>query len=151
MVRVFRSLQDVALAAGSDIGVSDWLTIDQGRINGFAEASDDFQWIHVDEQRAASGPFGRTIAHGFLTLSLLPHFAADVFSFEMPGAVLNYGLDKVRFPMPVPVGARLRSHVHFGDVTNLASGKQLVIQHTVELDGAEKPACVASHVVLLLS
>ncbi|MEI2714604.1 MAG: MaoC family dehydratase [Nocardioides sp.] len=150
-MRVFTSLDDVASAANTEIGVSDWIAVDQDRINAFADATLDHQWIHVDVEQAASGPFGATIAHGFLTLSLLPHFTSQVFTFEMDGARLNYGLNKVRFPSPVPVDSRLRSHVSFGDVTDLAAGKQLIIKHTVEIEGADKPACVAEHVVLLLA
>ena len=149
-MRTFTSLDDVADASGQELGSSEWLTIDQDRVDQFADATDDHQWIHVDAERAAEGPFGGTIAHGFLTLSLLPHFASEVFRLETPGARLNYGLDKVRFPAPVPVGSRLRSHVRFGEVTDLPAGKQLVVHHTVEIDGVEKPACVAAHVVLLL-
>ena len=149
-MRTFSTLDEVTAAADSDIGTSEWLTIDQDRITAFADATNDHQWIHVDAARAASGPFGTTIAHGFLTLSLLPHFASEVFSLETPGARLNYGLEKVRFPHPVPVDSRLRSHVRFGTVTDLAAGKQLIIQHTVEIEGVDKPACVAAHVVLLL-
>ncbi len=149
-MRTFSTLDEVTAAADSDIGTSEWLTIDQDRITAFADATNDHQWIHVDAARAASGPFGTTVAHGFLTLSLLPHFASEVFSLETPGARLNYGLEKVRFPHPVPVDSRLRSHVRFGTVTDLAAGKQLIIQHTVEIEGVDKPACVAAHVVLLL-
>ncbi len=155
-MRTFSTLDDVAGAAGQEVGTSEWLTVDQKQVDLFAEATDDHQWIHVDTERAAEGPFGGTIAHGFLTLSLLPHFAAEVFRLETPGARLNYGLEKVRFPAPVPVGSRLRSHVRFGEVTDLPSGKQLIVHHTVEIEGPdgqlqEKPACVAAHVVLLLS
>ncbi|GAA2128512.1 MaoC family dehydratase [Nocardioides bigeumensis] len=150
-MRTFHSLDEVSAAADSEIGTSDWITVDQARISAFAEATNDHQWIHVDEERAAAGPFGGTIAHGFLTLSLLPFFASQVFAFETTGARLNYGLEKVRFPAPVPVGSRLRSHVRFGEVTDLPSGKQLIVHHTVELEGSAKPACVAAHVVLLLS
>ena len=107
--------------------------------------------VPISEPAAAAGPFGTTIAHGFLTLSLLPHFASQVFRLETPGARLNYGLDKVRFPSPVPVDSRLRSHVRFGEVRDLAAGKQLVVEHTVEIEGQDKPACVAAHVVLLLA
>ncbi|WP_432476899.1 MaoC family dehydratase [Nocardioides sp. GXQ0305] len=154
-MRTFTTLDEVAEAAGQEVGTSEWLAVDQERVDRFADATDDHQWIHVDQERAAQGPFGGTIAHGFLTLSLLPHFAAEVFRLETPGARLNYGLDKVRFPAPVPVGARLRSHVRFGEVTDLPSGKQLVVHHTVEIEGPDgqvqdKPACVAAHVVLLL-
>ena len=150
-MRRYTTLDDVSAAADSDIGTSDWLLVDQARIESFADATNDHQWIHVDLERAAAGPFGGTIAHGFLTLSLLPHFASQVFAFDTPGARLNYGLDKVRFPSPVPVDSRLRSHVRFGTVTELPAGLQLVVQHTVEIEGAAKPACVAAHVVLLLS
>ena len=150
-MRTFTTLDDVAAAAGSEIGTSDWLTVDQARIDAFADATLDHQWIHVDADAAAAGPFGTTIAHGFLTLSLLPPVASQVFSLETPGARLNYGLEKVRFPSPVPVDSRLRSHVRFGEVTDLPSGKQLIVHHTVELEGSAKPACVAAHVVLLLS
>ena len=150
-MRTFTTLDDVAAAAGSEIGTSEWLTIDQARIDAFADATLDHQWIHVDVEAAGAGPFGTTIAHGFLTLSLLPHFASEVFSLETPGARLNYGLEKVRFPAPVPVDSRLRSHVRFADVRDLPAGKQLIIEHTVEIEGQDKPACVAQHVVLLLA
>ena len=154
-MRTFTTLDDVVAAVGQEIGTSEWLTVDQERIDRFADATNDHQWIHVDAERAAQGPFGGTIAHGFLTLSLLPHFASEVFHLETPGARLNYGLEKVRFPAPVPVGSRLRSHVRFAEATPLSSGLQLVVHHTVELEGADgqasaKPACVAAHVVLLL-
>lgn len=150
-MRTFTSIDEVADAAGSDIGTSEWFEVDQERINTFADATLDHQWIHVDTDAAAAGPFGTTIAHGFLTLSLLPHFASQVFTLETPGAKLNYGLEKVRFPSPVPVGSRLRSHVRFEEVKDLPMGKQLTVQHTVEIEGQPKPACVAAHVVLLLS
>ncbi|WP_210504439.1 MaoC family dehydratase [Nocardioides xinjiangensis] len=150
-MRTFTTLDEVAAAAGTDIGTSEWLTVDQARIDAFADATLDHQWIHVDVAAAGEGPFGSTIAHGFLTLSLLPHFASEVFAFETPGARLNYGLEKVRFPSPVPVDSRLRSHVRFGEVRDLPAGKQLVVEHTVEIEGQDKPACVAAHVVLLLA
>ncbi|WP_416956327.1 MaoC family dehydratase [Nocardioides sp. T5] len=150
-MRTFTTLDEVAAAAGSEIGTSEWLVVDQDRIDAFADATLDHQWIHVDVEAAGTGPFGGTIAHGFLTLSLLPHFASQVFRLETPGARLNYGLDKVRFPAPVPVDSRLRSHVRFGEVRELAAGKQLVVEHTVEIEGHDKPACVAAHVVLLLA
>ena len=149
-MRTFRSLDEVAGAAGNDIGTSDWVVVDQDRIDAFAEATLDHQWIHVDIEAAAAGPFGATIAHGFLTLSLLPHFASQVFALETSGPRLNYGLERVRFPAPVPVGSRLRSHVRFGEVRDVATGKQLVVEHTIEIEGQDKPACVAAHVVLLL-
>lgn len=150
-MRTFTTLDDVAAAAGSEIGTSEWLEVDQARIDAFADATLDHQWIHVDVEAAGTGPFGTTIAHGFLTLSLLPYFASQVFRLETPGARLNYGLEKVRFPSPVPVDSRLRSHVRFGEVRDLPTGKQLIVEHTVEIDGQDKPACVAQHVVLLLA
>jgi acyl dehydratase len=149
-MRTFTTLDEVAAAAGSEIGTSDWFEIDQARIDAFADSTLDHQWIHVDTERAATGPFGATIAHGFLTLSLLPFLSASVYALDTPGAKLNYGLDKVRFPSPVPVGSRVRTHVRFGEVKDLPAGKQLLIEHTVEIEGHDKPACVAAHVVLLL-
>lgn len=149
-MRTFTTLDEVAEAANSEIGTSDWFVIDQDRINGFAAATLDHQWIHVDAEAAAAGPFGTTIAHGFLTLSLLPYFGSQVFKLETAGAKLNYGLDKTRFPNPVPVDSRLRAHVSFGEVKELPAGKQLTIQYTIEIEGQAKPACVAAHVVLLL-
>ena len=149
-MRTFETLDEISAAAGTELGTSDWLLIDQDRIATFADATNDHQWIHVDEERAAAGPFGGTIAHGYLTLSLLPFFASQVFTLATPGAKLNYGLEKVRFPAPVPVDSRLRSHVRLGTVSDHPAGKQAVIEHTVEIEGHDKPACVAAHVVLLL-
>ena len=149
-MRVFSSLDEVAAASGEVLGTSDWLTIDQDRVDRFAEATGDHQWIHVDVERAAAGPFGGTIAHGYLTLSLVPVLGSQVFGFDTPGAKLNYGANKVRFPNPVKVGQRIRSTVTVGDVTDLPSGKQVTLRHTIEIDGEPKPACVAETVVLLL-
>jgi acyl dehydratase len=150
-VRVFRSPDDVASAVGEELGHSDWLEITQERIDAFADATGDHQWIHVDPQRAARGPFGRTVAHGYLTLSLVPFLAGQIFAFDAPGARLNYGTNKVRFPSPVPVGARIRAHAAVERVTDLPQGQQLVIRYTVEIEGHDKPGCVADAVVLLLS
>jgi len=149
-MRVFNSFDEVAAAAGEEIGTTDWVTIDQERVDAFADATGDHQWIHVDVERAADGPFGGTIAHGYLTLSLVPWLGSQVFSLETPGARLNYGVNKVRFPHPLLVGKRIRGHVAFGDVTDLPAGKQLIIKYTVEIEGESKPACVAETVVLLL-
>ena len=142
---------DLAGMIGTEVGVSKWIEIDQKRIDAFADCTEDWQFIHIDPEAAAKTPFGGTIAHGFLTLSLLPRFASQVFQLETPGARLNYGLEKVRFPHPVPVDSRLRSHVRFGEVRELPAGLQLIVEHTVEIDGQDKPACVAQHVVLLLN
>jgi acyl dehydratase len=149
-MRVFTSLDDVAAAQGEELGTTDWVTIEQSRVDQFAEATGDHQWIHVDVERAASGPFGGTIAHGYLTLSLVPWLGSQVFSLETPGAKLNYGVNKVRFPNPVRVGSRVRNTVSVGEVTDLPSGKQLTLKHVVEIEGEDKPACVAETVVLLL-
>jgi acyl dehydratase len=150
-MRVLDDLDELPSLTGEDLGTSDWLEIDQDRVNAFADATGDHQWIHVDVERAAAGPFGGTIAHGYLTLSLIPLLGAQVFSLETPGAKLNYGVNKVRFPSPLRVGSRIRDHVVMGDVTDLPAGKQLTLRHTIEVEGQEKPACVAETVVLLLT
>ena len=150
MKKTFQTLQDLAACVGQEVAVSDWITITQAQVDQFAEATGDHQWIHVDVERAASGPFGGTIAHGYLTLSLVPWLGSQVFSLETPGAKLNYGVNKVRFPNPVRVGSRVRNTVSVGDVTDLPSGKQLILKHVVEIEGEDKPACVAETVVLLL-
>jgi len=150
-MRVFTTFEELAAAAGEDLGASDWLEITQQRVDEFAEATGDHQWIHVDVEKAASGPFGGTIAHGYLTLSLIPWLGSQVFALETPGAKLNYGVNKVRFPTPVRVGRRIRLHVAMAEVAEIPAGRQLTLKHTVEVEGEEKPACVAETVVLLLS
>lgn len=149
-MRVFTTLDEVSAAAGEELGVSDWLTIEQDRVDQFADATGDHQWIHVDVERSQSGPFGGTIAHGYLTLSLVPLLGSQIFSFDTPGAKLNYGANKVRFPHPVLVGKRIRARAALGDVVDLPAGKQVALTYTVEIEGVEKPACVAETVVLLL-
>jgi acyl dehydratase len=149
-MRVFNTLDEVAEAANSELGASEWVTIDQKRVNLFADATGDHQWIHVDRERAEQGPFGGTIAHGYLTLSLVPWLGSQVFKLATPGAKLNYGVNKVRFPNPLLVGKRVRLHVAMGDVTDIPKGKQLTVRHKIEIEGEEKPACVAETVVLLL-
>ncbi|MGZ5400961.1 MAG: MaoC family dehydratase [Nocardioides sp.] len=149
-MRTFTSFDELTDATGQDLGTSDWLVIEQARVDQFAEATGDHQWIHVDVERAATGPFGGTIAHGYLTLSLIPLLGAQVFALETPGAKLNYGVNKVRFPHPVRVGSRIRNTVSVKEVTDLPAGKQLVLGHVIEIEGQDKPACVAETVVLLL-
>ena len=149
-MRVFTTFEEIEAAAGEEIGTTDWVEITQERVNQFADATGDHQWIHVDEEKAKAGPFGGTIAHGYLTLSLIPFLGSQVFSLETPGAKLNYGVNKVRFPHPVRVGSRIRDHVTMGEVTDLPAGKQLTLRHTIEIEGQAKPACVAETVVLLL-
>ncbi len=149
-MRIFTSLDEVVDAVGQELGTSDWLTIGQDRVDQFAEATGDHQWIHVDVERAEAGPFGGTIAHGYLTLSLLPSLGSTVFALETPGAKLNYGVNKVRFPHPVRVGRRIRSTVTVADVADVPAGKQLTLRHVIEIEDEAKPACVAETVVLLL-
>lgn len=149
-MRVFGSLEEIEAAAGEEVGVGEWVEIDQERVDAFAEVTGDHQWIHVDRERAAQSPFGGTIAHGYLTLSLLPWLGSQVFSLDTPGAKLNYGVNKVRFPAPVPVGSRVRTRVTMGESVAVAAGRQLTLQHVIEIEGADKPACVAETVVLLL-
>ncbi len=150
-MRVFTTFEELAEAAGADPGTSAWVEITQARVDRVAEATADHQWIHVDVEQAAAGPFGGTIAHGYLTLSLVPWLGAQVFGLETPGAKLNYGVNKVRFPNPVRVGKRIRLHVTMGEVTELPAGRQLTLKHTIEIEGEAKPACVAETVVLLLA
>jgi len=136
-------LADLAGRVGEVLGVSGWLTIDQARIDRFAEATDDHQWIHVDPERAAAGPFGTTVAHGFLTLSLLPWFFEHGFVVEDTQMGLNYGLNKVRFPAPVPVNSRLRAHFKLLAYEAIEGGAQLLVEATIEREGSAKPVCVA--------
>lgn len=149
-VRVLRSLADIEAAVGEEVGPSEWIEITQERINAFADATGDRQWIHVDPERAAAGPFGRTVAHGYLTLSLIPLLVGTLLSYETGGPRLNYGLNKVRFPRPVPVGSRVRARATVVDVSDLPAGTQVVTRCTVEIEDVDKPACVAETVVLLL-
>jgi acyl dehydratase len=150
-MRVFSTFEEIEAASGEEIGTSEWVEITQKRVDQFAEATDDFQWIHVDQERAEAGPFGGTIAHGYLTLSLIPWLGSKVFQVETEGAKLNYGLNKVRFPNPVPVGARVRAKVTVGEVVEIPAGRQLTMKFVIEIEDQDKPACVAETVVLLLT
>jgi len=149
-MRVFTTLEDLTGAVGEELGSSPWLAVDQDRVDRFADATGDHQWIHVDVERAAAGPFGGTIAHGYLTLSLLPLLGSEIFALDTPGAKLNYGVNKVRFPAPVRVGKRIRAHTKVAGVTDVPAGKQLTLGWTIEIEDEPKPACVAETVVLLL-
>ncbi len=150
-MRVFKSIDELSSAVGEEIGPTDWVTIDQKRVNLFADATGDHQWIHTDLERAAQGPFGGTIAHGYLTLALIPWFASQLFLLETRGAKLNYGINKVRFPNIVKVGARLRTTCSVAEVNEHPAGHQMVLRYTIEIEGEDKPACIAETVVLLLS
>jgi acyl dehydratase len=143
---VYPHLADLAALLGRVIGTSGWVEVDQARIDQFADATGDHQWIHVDPVRAAAGPFGATVAHGFLTLSLLPRLAAGAFRIADTRMGLNYGLDRVRFPSPVPVGSRLRAVCVLDRHEPIEGGAQLTMTVTIEREGGAKPACVAAWV-----
>ena len=135
---------------GQEVGLSDWLVIEQSRIDLFADATNDHQWIHIDAEKAKQGPYGRTVAHGFLTLSLIPHLFHQAISIES-GLSINYGLNKVRFPHPVVVGSRIRGRFVLASIEPLPplngmTGYQITFSVTVECEGADKPACVAEQV-----
>jgi acyl dehydratase len=143
-MKTFRNLAELPALVGQEIAVSDWLTITQEQVNLFAQATGDHQWIHVDVERARAGPFGAPIAHGFLTLSLLPKFIESAISIENTRMGVNYGLNKVRFTSPVPVGSRLRARIRLLDCQPVDNGgMQMTWQVTVEREGSDKPACVA--------
>jgi acyl dehydratase len=150
-MRVFTTFDELSGAVGDDLGTTEWLEVTQERVDAFADATGDHQWIHVDVERAKSGPFGGTIAHGYLTLSLIPQFTPQLFALDTPGAKLNYGVNKVRFPNPVPVGSRIRASASITEVTDVPAGKQMVTRYTIEIEDQPKPACVAETVVLLLA
>jgi acyl dehydratase len=146
-MEIYRSAADLEAALGQEIGPSEWLEVEQSRIDGFADDTGDHQWIHVDPELAAAGPFGATIAHGFLTLSLLPHFMIQLRTIENTRMGINYGLDKVRFPAPVKVGSRIRARSTLIDLQKVGDGAvQLVNRMVIEIEGGAKPACVAEHV-----
>ena len=150
-MRVFTTFDELSGAVGEDLGSPEWLEVTQERVVAFADATGAHQWIHFDVERARSGPFGGTIAHGYLTLSLIPYFTPQLFTLETPGAKLNYGVNKVRFPNPVRVGAKIRASAQIAEVTDVPAGKQMITRYTIEIDGEAKPACVAETVVLLLA
>ena len=145
--KTFQTLQDLAACVGQEVAVSDWVTITQEQVNQFAEATGDHQWIHIDVERAKAGPFGAPIAHGFLTLSLLPRFFSESLDVVESRMGVNYGLNRVRFMSPVPVGKRLRARMKLLTADAIADdGFQMTWEVTVELEGTAKPACVAESV-----
>lgn len=150
MVREINGIVELEKLVGQEVGSSDWVTIDQDRIQLFADATDDHQWIHLDEEKAKAGPFGGTIAHGFLTLSLLPMLSqrtVDVTGMKMK---INYGLNKVRFPQPVPSGARVRDTITLDSVERKDAGVMVIMTHVIEIDGEQRPACIAESVSLMV-
>ena len=146
-MKKFQGLDEFIAAEGTQLGPTEWLEITQDRVNLFADATDDHQWIHIDPERAADGPFGGTIAHGLLTLSLLPHFTHQLYSVDNVVMAINYGYNKVRFITPVRVGARLRARAEISSVTQLDRGVQATLSTTVEIEGSEKPAAVVESIV----
>ncbi|MDT5028854.1 MAG: hypothetical protein QOE61_5280 [Micromonosporaceae bacterium] len=146
-MRVFESLAALRESVGEQLGYSDWHTVTQEQINAFADATGDHQWIHVDPEAAAQGPFGTTIAHGFLTLSLLPMLTMQVLRVDGVRMGVNYGLNKVRFPAPVPSGSTIRAGLRILSVEDIAGAAQVVNEVTIECDGGDKPCCVAQSVV----
>lgn len=146
-MRRFATLAELAACVGQEIGESDWIGVGQQRIDQFADATLDRQWIHVDPARAAGGPFGVPVAHGFLTLSLLPAMAASAFDIAQPTTGINYGLNRVRFPAPVPVDSRVRGRFKLLAFESIAGGAQLVLEVTMEREGSSKPVCVAESIV----
>jgi acyl dehydratase len=142
-MKTFAHLADLQPLVGTDIGTSDWITVDQRRIDQFAEATGDHQWIHVDPVRAAAGPFGTPIAHGFLTLSLLPEMGASAFGIDDVRMGVNYGLNRVRFTAPVPVDSRVRGHFKLLAYDPIEGGAQLTVEVKMEREGSDKPVCIA--------
>ncbi|MGW7534838.1 MaoC family dehydratase [Amycolatopsis sp. NPDC054798] len=149
-MRVFSDVSELAEAVGGPLGTSEWHTVSQEQVQLFADATGDHQWIHLDAEKAAAGPFGTTIAHGFLTLSLIPAFLPEIYRVEGLKMGINYGLNKVRFPQPVKVGSRVRGTAELAELTDVPGGKQAVVRWTVEIEGEDKPACVAEMVSRLI-
>jgi acyl dehydratase len=138
----FQNAESLHAAKGQHLGHTDWIEITQARVNQFADATGDHQWIHVDPERAKDGPFGGTIAHGYLTLSITNLFLPELLSVPGASAGVNYGTNKVRFPAPAPVGSRVRMSCEIVDVDDVAGGVQVITRNTVEVEGSDKPACV---------
>jgi acyl dehydratase len=143
------SLDEIGALVGKELGPTDWELVDQSRVNAFAEVTDDFQWIHVDPERATASPLGGTIAHGLFTLSIGPKLASELISFGAFSRSINYGYDRVRFPAPLPVGKRVRMRLTVNDVHDAPGGLQVTITQTFEAEDAAKPVCVATSLVRL--
>ena len=145
---IFESPHDLKHAVGKHLGYSGWLTMEQDRVDKFADATNDHQWIHVDVERAKAGPFGATIAHGYLTLSLVSSFIPEIFEIRGFEFAVNYGTNKVRFPAPVKVGQRIRGGAEILSVEDAKGGILSVVRVTVEVEGEDRPACIAEPVSL---
>lgn len=146
MTTVFESPDELPGAVGTHLGYSGWVTIDQERVNLFADATGDHQWIHLDAERAAAGPFGTTIAHGYLTLSLTVMFMPELIQVKGISMGINYGTNKVRFPAPLLVGSRVRAGAEILEVTEVTGGYQTVMKITIEVEGSDRPVCVVESV-----
>ena len=149
-MEIFNGIADLEAAVGRHLGHSDWFEVTQERINEFADATLDHQWIHIDPERAKNGPFGGTIAHGYLTLSLLAKFVDEIYAIQGVRMAVNYGANKLRFPSPVPAGARVRAGVELLSVEAGPVGYQVISRVTIECDRSDKPACVVEAVVLVV-
>ncbi|MBC3885956.1 MaoC family dehydratase [Undibacterium griseum] len=146
-MREIHSLEELKSLVGQPLATSEWVSIEQERINQFAEATGDHQWIHLDIERAKKeSPFGGTIAHGFLTLSLLPMLMGNAIRLTYVKMGVNYGLNKVRFPAPVPAGSRVRGHIKLLQVDDIKDGAQMIWEVTIEREGSEKPVCIAESI-----
>ncbi len=143
MTTVINGIEDLKARVGEHLGYSEYHVIDQDQVNLFAEATGDYQWIHVDIEKAKDGPFGGPIGHGYLTISLAPVLLSEIMSVDGVSMGVNYGINKLRFPSPVPVGSKLRAGAELVEVSEIAGGAQYVVKITFEVEGAAKPACVA--------
>jgi acyl dehydratase len=150
-MRVFQGIAELEAAVGSHLGYSDWHTVDQEQIDTFARATGDHQWIHVDPEKAAQGPFGGTIAHGYLTLSLVPMLVWEIYAVEGARMGVNYGADKLRFPAPVPVDSKVRAGAELLSVTPGVGGHQVKTRVTIEREGGDKPVCVVDTVSIVVA
>lgn len=148
-MQTFDGLDEFERAVGTHLGHSRWRTVTQEQVDLFADTTDDHQWIHVDPERAARGPFGSTVAHGFLTLALLPSMVRRIYRVEGMAMVVNYGSDRVRFPHPTPVGARIRAGAELTRLDRGPQGALAMVTTTVEIEGVAKPACVSDSLFLL--
>lgn len=150
MTHTFVGVDGFRAAAGQALGTGPWFEIDQARISGFADVTEDWQWIHVDPERASASDLGSTVAHGYLTLSLVPRLSAGIFEFSGIGRALNYGLDRVRFPASVRPGDRVRATAHLLEVSEAGPGALGKVRYTIEIEGNQKPACVAEALMLVV-
>ena len=151
MPTIFKTPQELLKTSETNLGATDWVEITQKRINLFAEATGDHQWIHTDPEKAKNGPFGTTIAHGYLTLSLTNMFLPDLLQVTEISMGINYGVNKIRFPHPVPVDSQIRAHGTIIEVGEISGGVQAIVQLTIEIDGVEKPACIVESISRFLN